>query len=103
MGARNPARYVVPIALLAAITATYLIVHRGLTTHQSTTSSATSTAARPSTSHKFAGARFYVVRSGDSLSAIAAKTGVSLSRLQSLNPGVNPTALQVGQRLTLRR
>jgi LysM repeat protein len=103
MGARNPARYLAPIALIATITATYLIVHRGLATKHSTTTSSTSVVARPATSRKPNAARYYVVRRGDSLSAIAGKTGVSLPTLQSLNPGVNPTALQVGQRLTLRR
>jgi LysM repeat protein len=103
MGARNPARYLAPIALLATITATYLIVNRGLTTHHSSTPSQTSTVRHPSASQKLGGTRYYVVRSGDSLSAIAGRTGVSLSTLQALNPGVNPNALQVGQRLTLRR
>jgi LysM repeat protein len=103
MGARNPARYLAPIALIATISATYLIVHRGLTAKQSTTPSPTTSVARPSTSHKLSRARFYVVRPGDSLSVIAARAGESLSTLQSLNPGVNPNALQVGQRLTLRR
>jgi spore germination protein YaaH len=102
MGARNPARYLAPIALLATITATYLIVNRGLANQHSTTVSQTSTV-RPTPSHKLGGGRFYVVRPGDSLSVIASKAGVSLSTLQSLNPGVNPNALQVGQRLTLRR
>ncbi len=103
MGARNPARYLAPIALLATITATYLIVNRGLATKQGTTTPPASTVAHPPTSRKFVGVRYYVVRPGDSLTAIAGKTGVSLSALQSLNPRVNPNALQVGQRLTLRR
>jgi LysM repeat protein len=103
MGARNPARYLAPIALIATIAATYLIVHRGLATQHSTTTSSTTVVTRPTTTHKSSSARYYVVQRGDSLSAIAGKTGVSLSTLQSLNPGVNPTALQVGQRLTLRR
>jgi LysM repeat protein len=103
MGARNPARYLAPIALLATISATYLIVHGGLATKHSTTTPRTSAVARPATSHKLKRSRYYVVRAGDSLSAIASKTGVSLSTLQALNPGVNPNALQVGQRLTLRR
>ncbi len=45
----------------------------------------------------------YVVKSGDSLSAISAKTGVAVATLESLNPGVDPNALQTGQRLTLRK
>ena len=105
MGARNPARYLAPIALIATITATYLIVHRGLITPRASTSLSTTTTVTHSTTsaHKPRGPKYYVVRPGDSLTEIASKTGVSLATLQSLNPGVNPAALQVGQRLTLRR
>jgi len=46
---------------------------------------------------------FYVVRAGDSLSVISARTGVPLPTLESLNPGVSSNSLQVGQRLRLRR
>jgi LysM repeat protein len=48
------------------------------------------------------GAATYTVVAGDTLSGIAAKTGVPLSKLESLNPGVNPAALQTGQQLKLR-
>jgi LysM repeat protein len=48
------------------------------------------------------GAATYTVQAGDTLSGIAAKTGVPLSKLQSLNPGVNPSTLQAGQQLKLR-
>ena len=76
MGARNPARYLAPIALIATITATYLIVHRGLTTQHSTTTSSTSTSTvtHATISHKSSGARYYVVKPGDNLTAIARKT-----------------------------
>ena len=103
MGARNPARYLAPIALVATITASYLIVHQGLMTKPTATVSVPATLS-PAVAHReFAKARFYIVRPGDSLSQIAVKTGVPLSTLQSLNPGVNPRALQAGQRLTLRQ
>ena len=47
---------------------------------------------------------FYVVKPGDTLSAIASKTGVSLATLEALNRSLGPTfALQTGQRLRLRR
>ena len=48
------------------------------------------------------GAATYTVQAGDTLSAIAIKTGVPLSKLESLNPGVNPAAIQTGQQLKLR-
>lgn len=44
----------------------------------------------------------YTVRSGDTLAAIAQRTGVPVSRLQQLNPGVDPRTLLAGQKLKLR-
>jgi len=39
----------------------------------------------------------YVVRSGDTLAAIAERQRTSLERLLELNPGIDPAALAVGQ------
>ena len=47
--------------------------------------------------------RTAVVRSGDTLSAIASRTGVAVETIQRLNPTVDPQALQTGQRLKLTR
>ena len=44
----------------------------------------------------------YVVRAGDTLGGIAEKTGVSVEKLQELNPDVDPQALTSGQRLKLK-
>ena len=46
-----------------------------------------------------AAARYYTVRSGDTLSAIAKKHGKSLSAIQKLNPGVNPNKIRIGQKI----
>ena len=46
--------------------------------------------------------KFYVVQPGDSLSLIAEKTGVSLVRLQQLNPDIDPQLLPSGVKLRLR-
>lgn len=103
---RSPARYLAPLALAASVTVTILIVEHGV--------------GRPAVSHAASvrqapprigrGAvrgrrlpRFYTVRQGDTLSGIAVRTGVAVSTLQALNPGLNPNALQPGQRLRLRR
>lgn len=47
--------------------------------------------------------KHYVVKAGDSPSAIAEKTGVPLDRLYRLNRGIEEKPLVPGQRLTLRR
>ncbi len=44
----------------------------------------------------------YVVKSGDTLTSIAHRTGVPVARIQRLNPGVDPQVLIEGQRLKLR-
>ena len=48
------------------------------------------------------GPKSVVVRSGDSFSSIAAKTGKPVGRLQRLNPKLKPTLLQPGDRVRLR-
>jgi putative chitinase len=43
----------------------------------------------------------YVVVHGDTLAKIAKKNGVTLNALKAANPGVEPTKLKVGQKLTV--
>jgi LysM repeat protein len=106
MAARSRARYLAPIALVASIAVTYLVVHDSLKSkHASTTSHSVVLPARTTTGGKKPAHRsgVYVVKSGDSLSVISARTGVPVATLESLNPGIDPNALQTGQRLTLRK
>jgi LysM repeat protein len=104
VGWRNPARYVAPLAIIAAAAATYVIVHSALThKHPSPPAPIVQTTNRTRSTHRVSTkAKFYVVRPNDTLSTIAVRTGVSLNTLESLNPGVNPSALQPSQRLKLR-
>jgi LysM repeat protein len=44
----------------------------------------------------------YTVKIGDNLPAIAKKTGVSVQKIQELNPQMDPYGLQGGQKLKLR-
>jgi LysM repeat protein len=44
----------------------------------------------------------YVVKNGDTLTSIAHKTGVSVVRIQTLNPHVDPQILISGEKLRLR-
>ena len=101
MAARKSGRYVAPIALLAVIVAIGLVVKSGLSKSQDVTKPRTTTVsiAGHRTSHK----RFYMVRTGDTLSGISEKTGVSIGTLEALNPRVDPGGLQAGQRLKLAR
>ena len=44
----------------------------------------------------------YVVKTGDTLGAIAQKTGIPVEKLQELNPELDPQALVSGQKIKLR-
>ena len=106
---RSPARYLAPVLLIAVIAGTYVIVHNGINriNHTNpTVSSSSTTTTRPHLTRaqrKYERNRFYVVQSGDTLTIIASKTGVSVAKLQALNRRINPNSLQVGQRIRLRR
>ncbi|MFZ0376697.1 MAG: LysM domain-containing protein [Solirubrobacteraceae bacterium] len=106
VGWRNPARYLAPLAIAAVAAAAYLIVHKALVHEHAPAptpivqTSSTSTASTHAVSLK---TKFYVVQPNDTLSKIAAHTGVSVATLEALNPGVNPNALHPSQRLRLRR
>ena len=93
-----------PLALAATIAGTYLIVHAGLKKHSSARTTQAAGASRAARSHrKFARAKFYVVQPGDSLTSIAAKTGIPVTTLEALNSNIDPNSLQTAQRLRLRR
>jgi LysM repeat protein len=47
-------------------------------------------------------AKAYVVETGDTLTAIARKTGVPVPEILALNPEVDPQILDVGQTLKLK-
>lgn len=49
-----------------------------------------------------AGPGEYAVVKGDTLSGIAKKNGLSLKAIQDLNPGVDATRLQIGQKLKVK-
>jgi LysM repeat protein len=44
----------------------------------------------------------YTVKTGDTLAGISRKTGVSVQRIQELNPDLDPQALVSGQQIKLR-
>jgi len=44
----------------------------------------------------------YTVQSGDTLESIATKRGTTVARLEQLNPGADPTALRVGEKIRVK-
>jgi Tfp pilus assembly protein FimV len=98
---RNPRAYAGPAALLAAATLAIGLLQAHLRSHQA----APPAPAAPRVvhaKHQPKTRALYVVRAGDTLDAIAARTGVSLGHLRVLNPTVSPTALFIGEKIHLR-
>jgi spore germination protein YaaH len=58
----------------------------------------------PTAAHRAPAPRphLYTVRAGDTLTAIAARSGVPLARIRVLNPSLEPTALFIGEKIRLR-
>ena len=108
MARGRAARWLAPLAIVVVGGTAYGILKSG-SPGQSSGSSKTSPAAQKksggsggSTTTVKVTRRTYVVRTGDTLSSISLDTGVSVDRLQELNPDVDVQALQPGQRLKLR-
>jgi LysM repeat protein len=100
---RRLAHFGVPFLFLLAVTVVVLIIHGSFSggtrsvattpsTHKTTTTSVT-------TSTLPAKTRYYTIRSGDTFGSIAIHFRVTVDDLTALNPGVEPTALRVGQRI----
>ena len=97
------ARYAAPVAFLAAITIGVLVVRAGFQhgSHHATTSPTTVTAKKKH-SHGKGRPRTYTVRSGDTLGSIASKYGTTVVAIEHLNPGIDPTALSVGEKIRVK-
>jgi len=99
-------QYAAPAATLLAVTAAVLAVHYGLQQRKTQPPAAPvvtrSVRARPHEKRPAAFSRTYVVQRGDSFSVIAVKTRTSVADLERLNPGVSPTALRVGETITVK-
>jgi LysM repeat protein len=97
--------YLAPAAALLAVTAAVLGIHYGVQQHAK--AAPAPVVHFPSKvvhkkKHPAVFARTYIVQRGDSFSTIAVKTHTSIARLEQLNPGLSPTALRVGQQITVK-
>lgn len=108
MNRRLATRLAAPAAFLAGITIAVLLVRAGLndgeTTTAAQTSVATTTAATtaPTQTATQQTPVFVEVESGGTLDQIALDNDTTVEQLLQLNPGLDPTALQVGQRIRVR-
>jgi len=100
-------RWAAPIAFLAAVTIGALVVRAGLQHgrhHHPQTPPTTVASKKEKKTHTAVQTRHrtYTVVSGDTLAGIAAKTGTTVAKLEQLNPGIDPTALRVGQTIRVQ-
>ena len=119
-------RYGAPAAFLAAVTIAVILIKAGLTGSSDSTpstagalptSSSTKSTTSPTTTKLVLttpagsttttqtttpGAQYYVVQNGDTLGSVAQKYSTTVQELLTLNPGVDPTALHIGQRIRVQ-
>jgi len=111
MARRSPARFLAPLALVAFAVALVWVVRASTPEEDRTATGAEKrTAAEQSpTDDESTGKRTrrvrktYVVKQGDTASSIAERYDVPLSRIEDLNPELDPQALAPGTRIRLRR
>ena len=116
--------YGAPAAFLAAVTIAVILIKAGLNGGSASTTTVglptTSTATAATTTTKLvltgpqagttstatdttaAGAQYYEVQSGDTLGSIAGKYSTTVDELMTLNPGIDPTTLNIGQRIRVK-
>lgn len=122
---RELTRYGAPAAFLAAVTIAVILIKAGLNSGSGSTTTVglppttAATTTRPTTTTKLVlttpqsttatttetatpGAEYYVVRSGDTLGSIAQKYSTTVDELMTLNPGIDPTTLPIGQRIRVK-
>jgi|SRR5438093_1057762 LysM repeat protein len=117
MAHSSPARWLAPLALVAAAVALGAVLSSGLSSSPSDTQPAapvptprnadrargrTTTGPKAGTKRKQPGAsKTYTVQPGDFLSDVAEKTGVPVERLRELNPGLDANSMHVGQKIRI--
>jgi len=110
MTRRSPARFLAPLAVVGVGVALYAVLSHGLSdtssdkpsSTQRSGATSTATATRKSKAAKKRKRKTYVVKSGDTPSAIAEKTGVPLAEIERLNPDLDPQLLSPGTKIKLR-
>jgi LysM repeat protein len=104
--ARNSARLLAPAAL-AVFAVFFFVVVLSSGSDDKKDQGGDTSAARVSKSSRKSQPRkptasTYTVKLGDNLPAISKKTGLSVQKIQELNPQMDPYGLQSGQKIKLR-
>jgi len=107
MAGRSPARFIAPLALVAVGVALFMVISSSLDDSGGNAPGQTSgneptASPTPKGKRERKGPRRYRVKTGDTPSSIAEKTGVPLEEILRLNPDLDPQTLAPGQRIKLR-
>ena len=110
MGAQpapNSARLLVPAALAVFAVAFFTVILGSGSGDKKDNRAAATSAKRvskstPKSQPRKPTASTYTVKIGDNLPAIAQKTGLTVEKIQELNPQLDPYGLQSGQKIKLR-
>jgi LysM repeat protein len=110
MARRSPARFLAPLAVVAVAVAFYGVLKHNLSDSGSDkappAAQTNGTKSKEAADRKSSSKRkrkTYVVKPGDTPSAIAEKTGVPLAEIERLNPDLDPQLLAPGTKIKLRR
>ncbi|HEX6456927.1 MAG TPA: LysM domain-containing protein [Solirubrobacterales bacterium] len=99
----NPlARILAAVALIAAVLVVVVVVSSAMNGSESSSHHQKKHQAQKEATHHRTQAKTYTVQTGDTLTAIAHKTGVPVSEIRALNPEVDPQILIAGQTLKLK-
>ena len=104
---RTAARLLAPLALLVAVAAVALVVQASNKSDGSKDDTASKTSSEQNTTNTTPQRPrrvrpTYTVKLNDTLGLISEKTGVSVERIQTLNPDLDPQNLIVGQKIKLK-
>jgi LysM repeat protein len=103
---RSAARLLAPLALLLAVVAVLLVVQASMESDDPKDDTANTTETDQGKTETTPAKRrvrpTYTVKLNDNLGLISEKTGVSIERIEALNPDLDPQSLIVGQKIKLR-
>jgi LysM domain len=97
-----PARLFAALALVVAVLAVVVVVAAGMSGSDSDDPRRSQPQGQQQKKKQRTKAKTYTVESGDTLTAIAHKTGVPVAEILALNPEVDPQILIAGQTLQLK-
>jgi LysM repeat protein len=104
-GRRSPARLIAPLALVVGAVAVLLVIQASTGSNDGSKNDSSSNASTQTETTQTTPRRIrpsYTVKLNDTLGLISQKTGVSVARIQELNPELDPQNLIVGQKIKLR-